>query len=103
MIDIIRNLKSLICGISPSDVSYRFGANFIQGFSAGYHEASLNIKENTENETCRMMLCAAGNDYARYACSECEQETMVPCVVEGVSHDYRRPRYCVNCGRRVVK
>lgn len=53
--------------------------------------------------TCHMTLYAAGNDYARYTCSECERETMVPCVVEGVSRDYEPPRYCVNCGREVVE
>ena len=56
-----------------------------------------------ERKTCRMTLCAAGNDYARYRCSECEQETMTPRVlVEGVSCGYERPTYCVNCGRKVV-
>lgn len=55
-----------------------------------------------ERKTCRMTLCAAGNDYARYACSECERETMVPRAVDGVSRNYEQPRYCANCGRKVV-
>lgn len=68
---------------------------------------AANTIENLRNrmtETCHMTLCAVGSDYARYRCSECEQETMAPrVVVEGVSCGYERPSYCVNCGRQVVE
>lgn len=47
MMNIIRKLKSLIFGISPSDVSYRLSDNFMQGFMTGYHE-ELPLSHNDE-------------------------------------------------------